>query len=395
MRARQVLWRNASLSYVPDAEKFYNFTELACQLNEAEEMVSPTDSRNRPDQRLMEEGQWDEANAEKLRLEEKQRATRRHREAEAEQASTEGREYPAYGPQWFRKETDDTSGALIFRYTHEYWDCKERQDWSSARPPPTPRLTSPPPRHHTRHTHGQAALPRPSVTGGTAAHTPGPRALQCGDAVVVRASSPPGLRPPHITSSAPQPRVPRGRRSNPTPRRPAPPRVPARGRAPCQCSDTETPRPGRGPAPQGEASGANAALWPPVPEGRPPAGCDGTDCVNVALFGTGGGQQRHNPRTPEARFLPQRVTPSIKVAVSGQPGAPTRQRLVASQAPPHSSPTTTLVYVPGRLCSASQSVWLSGVWRDSRQSDSLTVVCGVVLDSHGIVAVDDWYLKSD
>lgn len=39
----------------------------------------------------MEEGRWDEANAEKLRLEEKQRATRRRREAEAEQAATEGK----------------------------------------------------------------------------------------------------------------------------------------------------------------------------------------------------------------------------------------------------------------------------------------------------------------
>ncbi|MPC86951.1 Oxysterol-binding protein 1 [Portunus trituberculatus] len=56
-----------------------------------EELICPTDSRNRPDQRLMEEGSWDEANAEKLRLEEKQRATRRRREAEAEQAAAEGR----------------------------------------------------------------------------------------------------------------------------------------------------------------------------------------------------------------------------------------------------------------------------------------------------------------
>lgn len=124
----KVLWKRNPIC--PDAEKYYNFTELACQLNEPEELVCPTDSRNRPDQRLMEEGQWDEANAEKLRLEEKQRATRRRREAEAEQAAAEGREYPAYSPMWFRKETDETTGALIFRYTHEYWDCKARQDWS-------------------------------------------------------------------------------------------------------------------------------------------------------------------------------------------------------------------------------------------------------------------------
>lgn len=78
-------------TFSPDAEKYYNFTELACQLNEPEESVCPTDSRNRPDQRLMEDGRWEEANSEKLRLEEKQRATRRRREAEAEQAASEGK----------------------------------------------------------------------------------------------------------------------------------------------------------------------------------------------------------------------------------------------------------------------------------------------------------------
>ncbi|KAF9407729.1 hypothetical protein HW555_012349 [Spodoptera exigua] len=40
----------------PDSDKWYNFTLLAAQLNEFEEGVAPTDSRRRPDQRLMEEG---------------------------------------------------------------------------------------------------------------------------------------------------------------------------------------------------------------------------------------------------------------------------------------------------------------------------------------------------
>lgn len=74
----------------PESERYYNFTELACQLNEMEEGLAPTDSRKRPDQRLMEEGKWDEANDEKLRLEEKQRAARRQRELEAELAIQEG-----------------------------------------------------------------------------------------------------------------------------------------------------------------------------------------------------------------------------------------------------------------------------------------------------------------
>lgn len=61
----------------------YYFSSLALTLNELEEGVAPTDSRRRPDQRLMEDGRWDEANAEKQRLEEKQRTARREREREA------------------------------------------------------------------------------------------------------------------------------------------------------------------------------------------------------------------------------------------------------------------------------------------------------------------------
>lgn len=54
---------------------------LASQLNEMEEGLAPTDSRLRPDQRLMEFGLWDEANIEKLRLENIQRI--RNRKANA------------------------------------------------------------------------------------------------------------------------------------------------------------------------------------------------------------------------------------------------------------------------------------------------------------------------
>ena len=73
-----------------ESEKYYNFTEMAAQLNEIEEGVSPSDSRKRPDQRLMEDGHWDEANEEKLRLEEKQRSARKQREIDAELAVQEG-----------------------------------------------------------------------------------------------------------------------------------------------------------------------------------------------------------------------------------------------------------------------------------------------------------------
>lgn len=76
--------------FSPGSEKMYHFTKFAIELNEVEEGVAPTDSRLRPDQRLMEEGKWDEANRVKVQLEEKQRAVRRQREALAEKAMQAG-----------------------------------------------------------------------------------------------------------------------------------------------------------------------------------------------------------------------------------------------------------------------------------------------------------------
>lgn len=65
-------------------------TTLGVEMNEMEDHVAPTDSRHRPDQRLMEMTNFDAANKEKHRLEEKQRAARRLREKEAELAAADG-----------------------------------------------------------------------------------------------------------------------------------------------------------------------------------------------------------------------------------------------------------------------------------------------------------------
>lgn len=104
-------------------EKMYNFTELAIQLNEPEPDVAPTDTRRRPDQRLMEEGRWDEANEEKLRLEEKQRQARKQRE-------TQGHGTDPHRARWFKKQYDSFTETEIHIFTNEYWECKEKQDWS-------------------------------------------------------------------------------------------------------------------------------------------------------------------------------------------------------------------------------------------------------------------------
>lgn len=69
-----LLWQKNPLPQ--NFDKYYYFSQFAITLNEPEEDVAPTDSRNRTDQRLMEEGKWDEANKEKSRLEEEQRGRR-------------------------------------------------------------------------------------------------------------------------------------------------------------------------------------------------------------------------------------------------------------------------------------------------------------------------------
>lgn len=112
-----------------DCDKYYGFTVLASQLNEPEEGVCPTDSRLRPDQRLMETGEWNRANQEKVRLEEKQRAARRKRENEAEGASKQGRPYPAYEPIWFDKRKEEDSETITHVYKGTYWQAKEKQEW--------------------------------------------------------------------------------------------------------------------------------------------------------------------------------------------------------------------------------------------------------------------------
>lgn len=69
----------------PQSESMYNFTFFTLQLNYLppglKEKLPPTDSRLRPDQRALEEGDLVKAAAEKSRLEESQRKLRKEREA--------------------------------------------------------------------------------------------------------------------------------------------------------------------------------------------------------------------------------------------------------------------------------------------------------------------------
>jgi len=123
----------------PNSEKMYFFSTLAMSLNEPDDSVAPTDSRNRPDQRLMEEGNWDAANEVKVQLEQAQRSRRAARKAALSSVSSsesikknvsvlnEG-----WTPVWFKKATCDITGESYYKFNNEYWNAKEKKDWSKC-----------------------------------------------------------------------------------------------------------------------------------------------------------------------------------------------------------------------------------------------------------------------
>ncbi|WFD35660.1 Oxysterol-binding protein 3 [Malassezia cuniculi] len=90
-----VLWEAAQMP--PRAEQYYGFTYFAMSLNEItddiKDIIPPTDSRLRPDQRALENGDIDTAEEVKHTLEEAQRARRKELEASG----------TAYAPQWFHE----------------------------------------------------------------------------------------------------------------------------------------------------------------------------------------------------------------------------------------------------------------------------------------------------
>uniref|UniRef100_A0A3Q4AZN9 Oxysterol-binding protein n=1 Tax=Mola mola TaxID=94237 RepID=A0A3Q4AZN9_MOLML len=128
----KLLWKKYPL---PDnAENMHFFSSLALTLNEPEEGVAPTDSRLRPDQRLMEAGLWDEANVQKQRLEELQRLERKRREAcgLVNNLVSSGQDVEGYQPLWFERKTDESTGENTYIYRGGYWEAKDRQDWSQC-----------------------------------------------------------------------------------------------------------------------------------------------------------------------------------------------------------------------------------------------------------------------
>lgn len=114
----------------PESSKYYNFSEFACELNEPEPNVAPTDSRQRPDLRLMEQGKWDKANEMKIKLEEKQR----QRESENSQLLASTGRSVSHNPIWFVKTRMPVAGVdqSVYVYAGGYWEAKRKGDWSKC-----------------------------------------------------------------------------------------------------------------------------------------------------------------------------------------------------------------------------------------------------------------------
>lgn len=114
----EVIWQASP--FPPFHQDYYGLTYFALRLNQLlpgqAETLPPSDTRLRPDQRLLEEARVDSAEAEMMRLVEKQRQAR----AEMEAAGTE------WQPLWFAPDGDS------WAFKGDYWDAKEKRDWANV-----------------------------------------------------------------------------------------------------------------------------------------------------------------------------------------------------------------------------------------------------------------------
>lgn len=119
-----VIWRAGSL--VPDAPKVYGFTTFAATLNEITSnekgFLPPTDSRLRPDQRALELGDIDKAEALKARLEDRQRSRRKVFENHGGK----------WTPQFFERVEDSDQEMWRLKQGDGYWDRRLNKDWNGV-----------------------------------------------------------------------------------------------------------------------------------------------------------------------------------------------------------------------------------------------------------------------
>lgn len=97
----------------------YSMSSFAITLNELtpglQEKLPPTDSRLRPDQRHLENGEYEKANVEKQRLEKRQRMSRQLQEN-------------GWKPRWFQRQGENGP----FRYIGGYWEARQHCKWEGC-----------------------------------------------------------------------------------------------------------------------------------------------------------------------------------------------------------------------------------------------------------------------
>ncbi|XP_032783250.1 oxysterol-binding protein-related protein 3 isoform X1 [Daphnia magna] len=113
------VWRPGALP--EDHEHYYGFSRFAIELNDLElslvDVLPSTDSRFRPDQRLLEEGNVPGAEASKLQLEQAQR----------ERRITNEQRGIKHQPRWFRCTASDSvadEDGEKWEFAHTYWDAR-------------------------------------------------------------------------------------------------------------------------------------------------------------------------------------------------------------------------------------------------------------------------------
>ncbi|CAO3613780.1 unnamed protein product [Cunninghamella echinulata] len=130
----KVLW-NANSPGVSNYQDYYGFTKFCMELNEItsieKDKLPITDTRFRPDQHLYEMGKVDEADAEKQRVEQKQRDKRK-------ELQDNGIEWK---PRWFTLQQDpygepgfispEDTEAKSWVYNDQYWQARESGQWPS------------------------------------------------------------------------------------------------------------------------------------------------------------------------------------------------------------------------------------------------------------------------
>ncbi|KAM5381947.1 hypothetical protein ACJZ2D_002735 [Fusarium nematophilum] len=98
----------------------FNLTPFVLTFNHIDEQLRPwlppTDSRLRPDQRAMEDGEYDFAADEKNRLETAQRSRRRLREERGDE----------FIPAWFHKARCEVTGEEYWQFNGKYWEQRDK-----------------------------------------------------------------------------------------------------------------------------------------------------------------------------------------------------------------------------------------------------------------------------